>query len=67
MYNVCRGIKICSVDEPGDGQPSKSKHRGCGGHQPSIKKDGFKITAKFAQVVGDSIENKRILTAEEVK
>jgi len=72
VYNICKGINICAggdetEEQPAeDGQPPKPRHGGCGGYQPSIKKDGFKINAEFKQLQDDSIEKKQVLTAEKV-
>jgi len=41
-------------------------HGGCGGFQPSYKKDGMKIMAEFKQVSEDNAEKKQSLTAEKV-
>lgn len=46
--------------------PTAKNHGGCGGYQPSLKKDGMKILAEFKQVSDEAAEKKQSLTAEKV-
>jgi len=65
--------KICDValnlDEHGVAQPGMSG--GCGGVQPSIRRDGMRIVAEFRDadlkdVIEHTVEKKQVLTAEQV-
>ena len=75
VYDLCKGKNICEggdeMDigsenaEPGGGGGDK-KHGGCGRYQPSFKRLGLEITAKWKHVNEDTQEKQMVLTAERV-
>jgi len=69
VFNICKGKSVC---EGGDDveedltDPGRIKHGGCGGYQPSLKRDGLKLTAEFKQVTDETAEKRQNLSPEKV-
>ena len=76
VYDLCKGKNICEggdeMDIGTEGDPnqkvheSDKKHGGCGRYQPSMKRQGLEITAKWKHVNEDTQEKQMALTAERV-
>lgn len=73
VYNICKSKTICEggdeledQNNPNREESTKPKHGGCGGYQPSYKRDGWRINAEFKQVQDETAEKKQVLTAERV-
>lgn len=75
VYEICKTKTICeggseiiedSASMNGEEINAMKRHGGCGGYQPTYKRDGMKISCEFKQVPDENIEKKQILSPEKV-
>lgn len=75
VYDLCKGKNICEggdemdIGSGGGEDPNQGpdkKHGGCGRYQPSLKRNGLELQAKWKNVNEDTQEKQMILTAERV-
>eukprot|EP00027_Filamoeba_sp_ATCC50430_P000934 CAMPEP_0168554826 /NCGR_PEP_ID=MMETSP0413-20121227/7995_1 /TAXON_ID=136452 /ORGANISM="Filamoeba nolandi, Strain NC-AS-23-1" /LENGTH=1668 /DNA_ID=CAMNT_0008585609 /DNA_START=242 /DNA_END=5249 /DNA_ORIENTATION=- len=52
--------------DPNNPEKVTKKHGGCGNYQPTIRRDGMRLTAEFKQVDANNVEKKIVLSAEKV-
>ena len=72
IYDLCKGKNICEggdemdIGSEGQDQGSDKKHGGCGRYQPSLKRNGLELNAKWKHVNEDTQEKQMVLTPERV-
>lgn len=69
VYEACKKIKTCRDDSsvPKQALEIQVQHGGCGSTQPHYKREHTKITAEFSNLQDESMEKKKVFTAEIVQ